>query len=110
KFSVSYIISDEPAAQGFTDALRLSSLKLRGAWGQAGRAPGAYSAVQTYTVDRVTLGEETGSAARTAAFGNPDLKPEKGEEFELGFEASAFDDRVGADFTYYNKTTSDMLQ
>ncbi len=110
KFSVSYILSDEPAARGLVDALRLNSLKLRAAWGQAGRAPSAYSAPQTYTVDRVTLGTQTGSAARTAAFGNPDLKPEKGEEIELGFEASAFNDRIGADFTYYNKTTTDMLQ
>jgi TonB-linked SusC/RagA family outer membrane protein len=110
KVSVSYILSDEPAAKGLVDALRLNSLKLRGAWGQAGRAPTAFSAPQTYTVGRVTLGETTGSAALTSSYGNPDLKPEKGQEIELGFEASAFDDRIGADFTYYNKTTTDMLQ
>lgn len=110
KLSVSYILSDEPGAKGLVDALRLTTLKLRAAWGQAGRAPSAYSAPQTYTVDRVTLGSATGSAARTSSFGNPDLKPEKGEEIEVGFEASAFNDRIGADFTYYNKTTSDMLQ
>jgi TonB-linked SusC/RagA family outer membrane protein len=110
KFSVSYVVSEEPAAKKFIDALRINSLKLRGAWGMAGRAPNAYSAVQTYTVDKVTLGATTGSAARTSAFGNPDLKPEKGEEIELGFEASAFADRLGADFTYYDKTTTDMLQ
>jgi TonB-linked SusC/RagA family outer membrane protein len=110
KLSVSYVLSDEPAATSFVQALRINSLKLRGAWGQAGRAPSAYSAVQTYTVDRVTLGGATGSAAITQAFGNPDLKPEKGEEIELGFEASAFDDRIGADFTWYDKRTTDMLQ
>lgn len=110
KLSASYVLSDEPAARGFLDALRVNSLKLRTAWGQAGRAPTAYSAPQTYTVDRVTLGTTTGSAARTLSYGNPDLKPERGEEIELGFEASAFGDRVGADFTYYNKKTKDMLQ
>jgi len=110
KVSVSYVLSDEPAARGFVDALKLNSLKLRGAWGQAGRAPTAYSAPQTYTVDRVTLGTITGSAARTSSIGNPDLEPEKGEEIELGFEASAFADRLGADFTYYDKTTTNMLQ
>lgn len=110
KLSVSYVASDEPALQSFTNALRLNSLKLRGAWGQAGRAPSAYSAVQTYTVDRVTLGSTTGSAALTSAFGNPDLEPEKGEEIELGFEASGLNDRIGADFTYYDKTTTNMLQ
>src|SRR5690606_28788756 len=35
KFSVSYVVSEEPGARGFIEALRLSSLKLRGAWGQA---------------------------------------------------------------------------
>jgi TonB-linked SusC/RagA family outer membrane protein len=116
KFSVSYIVSEEPAVESFVNMLRINSLKLRGAWGQAGRAPNAYAAVQTFTVDRVTLGSAgtaaptTGSAARTQAFGNPDLKPEKGSEIELGFEASALNDRLGADFTFYNKTTTDMLQ
>ena len=110
KLSVSYILSDEPAAKGVVDALHLNSLKLRGAWGQAGRAPTAFSAPQTYTVGRVTLGDGTASSATTSSFGNPDLEPEKGEEIELGFEASAFDDRIGADFTYYNKTTTNMLQ
>jgi hypothetical protein len=61
-------------------------------------------------VDRVTLGAATGSAARTASYGNPDLKPEKGEEIELGFEASAVRDRLGLDFTVFSRTTRDMLQ
>ena len=110
KFSLSYVVSDEPAAKGFLESARISSLKLRSAWGQAGRAPSAYSAPQTYTVDRVTLGTTTGSAIRTAAFGNPDLKPERGEELELGFDLGLLGERVGVDFTFYNKTTSDILQ
>jgi len=110
KFSVAYVISDEPAAKRFLDAARVTSLKLRTAWGQAGRAPTAYSAPQTYTVDRVTLGTTTGSALRTSTIGNPDLKSERGEEIELGFDAGLLSDRLGVDFTFYNKTTSDMLQ
>jgi TonB-dependent starch-binding outer membrane protein SusC len=110
KFSLSYVLSDEPGAQPFLTAAKVSSLKLRGAWGQAGRAPTAYSAPQTYTVDRVTLGANTGSAIRTNTFGNPDLKAERGEELELGFEAGLFNERIGLDFTYYNKKTKDMLQ
>jgi TonB-dependent starch-binding outer membrane protein SusC len=110
KLSVSYVLSDEPAAQGFLSATKISTLKLRGAWGQAGRAPTAYSAPQTYTVDRVTLGASTGSAIRTNTFGNPDLKAERGEELEIGFDAGLFNERVGIDFTYYHKRTKDMLQ
>jgi TonB-dependent starch-binding outer membrane protein SusC len=110
KFSLSYVVSEEPAAKGFLDALKISTMKFRTAWGQAGRAPTAYSAVQTYTVDRVTLGTTTGSAIRPLAFGNPNLKPERGEELELGADIGMFGERVGIDFTYYNKRTSDMLQ
>ena len=110
KLSVSYVVSDEPVIRPTLDMLRINSFKLRGAWGQAGRAPSAYSAVQTFSVGRVTMASGTGSAAVTSSYGNPDLKPEKGEEIELGFEASALGDRLGADFTYYDKLTTDMLQ
>jgi len=110
KLSVSYVVSEEPAAKRFLESARINSLKLRSAWGQAGRAPSAYSATQTYTVDRVTLGGALGSALRPFIYGNPNLKPEKGEEIELGFDLGAFKERIGADFTYYNKTTTDILQ
>ena len=110
KFSVSYVASDEPGLRSFLDAARVTSLKLRGAWGQAGRAPSAFSATQTYTVDRVTLGTTTGSAIRPSVFGNPNLEAERGDEIELGFDAGMFGERLGIDFTYYNKRTTDMLQ
>lgn len=110
KLSASWVVSEEPGFQNMLNAAGISALKLRTAWGQAGRAPTAYSAVQTYTIDRVTLGTNTGSALRTSAIGNPDLKPERGEELELGFDLGMLRDRVGMDFTFYNKTTKDMLQ
>jgi hypothetical protein len=40
--------------------------------------------------------------------GNPDLKPERGQEIELGFEAGLFD-RVGIDFTVFSKQTKDAI-
>ncbi|HYC51182.1 MAG TPA: SusC/RagA family TonB-linked outer membrane protein [Gemmatimonadaceae bacterium] len=110
KLSASYVLSDEPAAQPFLNSARISSLQLRAAWGQAGRAPSAYSGPQTYTISTVQLGAGLGSALRPLAFGNPVLKPERGEEIELGFEAGMFQNRLSADFTYYNKRTTDMLQ
>jgi len=110
KFSLSWVLTEEPMVMGLLEKARVNSFKLRSAWGQAGRAPAPYSATQTYTVGRVVTGNQIGSALRTSAFGNPDLKPERGEEFELGFDAGLFGERLGLDFTYYNKTTSDMLQ
>jgi TonB-dependent starch-binding outer membrane protein SusC len=110
KVSLSWVASEEPAAKRFLDAARVNALKLRGAWGQAGRAPSAYSAPQTYTVDRATLGTITSPALRASSLGNPDLKPERGTEIELGFDAGLFSDQIGVDFTFYRKTTDDMLQ
>jgi TonB-dependent starch-binding outer membrane protein SusC len=110
KFSLSYVASEEPGLRSFLDGARVSTLKLRGAWGQAGRAPTAFSATQTYTVSRVTLGNNTGSAINTLVYGNPNLEAERGSEIELGFDAGMFQERLGIDFTYYNKKTTDMLQ
>ena len=43
------------------------------------------------------------------SLGNPDLKPERSRELELGFDASMFDSRLSVEFTYYNKLTKDAL-
>ena len=109
KLSASWVLGEEPSLTRYLDAARVSSLRLRTAWGAAGRAPNAYSATQTYTIDRVTLSNSTASALRISSYGNPDLRAEKGQEIELGFDAGLFDERLGIDFTYYNKSTTDML-
>ena len=44
-----------------------------------------------------------------ASLGNSDLKPERSSEFEIGFDAGLFNDRVSLEFTYYNKLTRDAL-
>ena len=109
KLSMSYVLSEEPALQGFIDAARLDEFRVRAAWGRAGRAPEDYTAIQTYTVDKVTLGTGTGSALRTSTIGNPDLRAEQGSEIEVGFDAGWLNGRVGAEFTYYNKTMQDAI-
>jgi TonB-linked SusC/RagA family outer membrane protein len=110
KASLSWVLSEEPFAQRFLNALRAEDFKFRTAWGRAGRAPAPYSATQTYTVDRVATGSGTVLALRTSSYGNPDLKPERGEEIEVGFESAFFSRRTGVDFTYYSKRTMNMLQ
>ncbi len=40
--------------------------------------------------------------------GNPDLKPERGVELEMGFEALLFN-RITIDATYFNRTTKDAI-
>ncbi|MBI4521337.1 MAG: TonB-dependent receptor [Gemmatimonadetes bacterium] len=100
KASLSYVISDE----AFWPQM-LGSMKLRAAYGQSGRAPGAFDAVRTW--DNTAL---AGDAAFTPEnVGNPDLGPEVTGEFEAGFDGAWLDDRVRATFTYYRQLTKDAL-
>jgi hypothetical protein len=43
------------------------------------------------------------------AIGNPELKPERSSEIELGFQSAWIDNRLGLDLTYYNKHSTNAL-
>jgi outer membrane receptor protein involved in Fe transport len=99
KISGSYVLKE--GAEG-----RVNALKLRGAYGQSGQQPEAFAALRSY--QPVTAGD--GGAAVIPQFvGNPDLKPERSTELELGFEGGFFNDRLAADFTFYYQKTRDAI-
>jgi TonB-linked SusC/RagA family outer membrane protein len=102
KVSGSWVMSEEP----FWNVSWVNTFRLRAAWGASGQQPDAYSATRTYSA---VTGRDGASVLQPGAPGNPDLKPERSQEFEGGFEAGLFGDRLGVDFTVYNKTTSDAL-
>ena len=106
KFSTSYVISDEPwfKIPGVGD--RLGELRLRLAYGQSGKAPATYSSIRTYAP---TSGPGDSPAVTANTTGNPDLGPEIGTEIETGFDLTGFADRLGLEFTYYNKKTKDAI-
>ena len=100
KISGSYVISDEDFwSEGW------GSMKLRAAWGQAGRAPGAFDAVRTFAA----AGWGGVPAFLPSNVGNATIGPETTSELELGFEGSFVDDRLALDFTYFAQTTADAL-
>jgi TonB-dependent SusC/RagA subfamily outer membrane receptor len=105
KASISYVISEEP----YFRLPLVSALRLRAAWGQAGNTPGPFDAARSYTSSVVTYADGTSSALRYGSVGNPDLRPERGSELELGFEGGFLDGRVALDASYYSKTTRDAL-
>lgn len=103
KLSASWVVSEEP----FWGKLgkSITSLKLRGAYGQSGQQPDAFAALRTF----VTGGRANGESGLTpGSFGNANLKPERGKEIELGFEAALFN-RLSVDFTYFTKHTTDAI-
>jgi TonB-linked SusC/RagA family outer membrane protein len=86
----------------------ISVMKIRSAWGQSGRAPGAFDAVRTWT------NASAGGWAGNPAFiplnvGNPDLGPERTGELEFGFDATALDERLTTGFTWFNRNITDAL-
>jgi TonB-linked SusC/RagA family outer membrane protein len=103
KFSASWVASEEPFMARMP---ALSSLKLRAAWGKAGQQPDAFAALRTY-------GPETGAGGVPTLtpqnLGNPDLRPEVGQELEAGVDASLFGDLLGLEVTWYDKKTIDAL-
>ncbi|MHC4611646.1 MAG: TonB-dependent receptor domain-containing protein, partial [Planctomycetota bacterium] len=101
KISVAYNVSEESFWPDWWDGM-----KLRGAWGESGRAPGAFDALKTW--DPVS-GDEGRPGVTPATLGNPDLGPERSRELEFGFEAAMFNGRVGFEFTRYQQTTIDAL-
>ena len=100
KVSMSYVISDEdfwPESFG--------QMKLRGAFGKAGRAPGAFDAVRTWTA--IPWGGQ--SAFLPDNSGNPNLGPENTGEYDVGFESAWWNGRFVLDYSYYYRKTTDAL-
>jgi hypothetical protein len=81
-------------------------LKLRVAYGESGVQPVSFAALRTYSP---TPGPNNTAAVTPGSLGNPQLKPERGKEIEVGFDAGAFNDRLGVEFTYYNTHTHDAI-
>src|SRR5690606_8598936 len=106
KFSVSWIVSDEPF---FGSPSWIDQFRLRSAYGASGVQPGTTDAVQYYSSTAVlgASGEQPGLVFRTRA--NANLKPERSTEFEVGFDGSFFNNRLSAEVTYYNKVSRDAL-
>jgi TonB-linked SusC/RagA family outer membrane protein len=109
KASVSYVLSKESFWQARFAAL-IPTLRLRAAYGTTGRSPTPGASLQTYT--QFSYITDAGTIVPGVAPANPgnfNLKPERGKEFEGGFDAGFLNDRVGVVLTYYNKTTADLL-
>ena len=84
----------------------VSSFKLRGAWGKAGKTPGAFDQYQTYKPEAVF----TNTPALTPFNpGNTTLAPEITTAVDVGFDAGFFGDRLGFEATYYRQNTNDAI-
>lgn len=106
KFSASWVVSEEPWFAVPLLGERLGSLRLRAAYGEAGKAPATYSSLRTYGP---ATGPGDAPAVTPQVVGNPDLGPEVGKEVEAGLDLGLLEDRIGLELTYYNKRTTDAI-
>jgi len=96
----------------FTEALGiqsniLSSGKLRVSYAEVGNDADPYSLQDVFYLNDPFNGKFTLTTPNTR--NNPELKPERSAETELGTELQFINGRIGLDFTWYNKLSSDMI-
>ncbi|MDQ0636567.1 ferric enterobactin receptor [Pedobacter sp. W3I1] len=84
----------------------LDNGKLRASYALTGKEPWReYSTGTNYEAKRFT----GGGYAYSYYGGNPDLKPEVSENFEIGTEMQFLKNRIGLDFNYYNLLSKDQI-
>jgi len=107
KLSASYLLSDESF---FPFKSFIPSLRLRAAYGQAGRQPGPVDRLRLYGGATPVLVDGTlVDGVVLQSVGNSKLRPERSAELEGGFDADFLDDRFTLSFTSFRKTTTDAI-
>jgi outer membrane receptor protein involved in Fe transport len=100
RVSASYVISDE----GFWPSV-LGRMKLRAAYGHAGRAPRSFDAQRTWS----SGGFDGKPSFLPLSIGNPLLGPETTAETEVGFDGSFLKERVTTEVTFFRRNTRNAL-
>jgi TonB-linked SusC/RagA family outer membrane protein len=105
-FGAAWRISEE----GFFDASTISNLKLRASAGATGNQEiGSFNSLQFLGTETVLLGGERQTSISRTSFGNPDLKWEVTNQFDLGLEVGLWEDRLTFEADLYYKRTNDLL-
>jgi len=103
--SLRYTLSNE---RFFRDLSFLNDLSLRASYGISGKAPDRnylfYNQYQSYSY---YYGNELGVYSTSMKLEN--LRWEKTNEVNLGFNFIAFNNRVNIDYNWYNRRTNDLL-
>jgi TonB-dependent SusC/RagA subfamily outer membrane receptor len=94
RLSGTWVVSEE----SFWGFAPVSSLRIRGAWGKAGRQPATASSQGSY-VPRPGLGG--GTIFWPSSPASVTVEPEISTELELGVDLALFDDRLWGSFAHY---------
>jgi len=102
KFSVSWVASEEP----WFKLPFIGDLRLRGALGAAGTQPATFAAARLY---QSTTGYLDTPGLVPDSYGNADLKPERSQELELGFESTILNGKIDLSYTHYERNITDAI-
>jgi len=109
KFNVSIPLSDKSF---FPKQSWVSSLRLRVSYGQSGNVTSQTAVLNQYASQKVAFDNQTAanSGAYVFQLGNPNLKPERGTEWDGGFDLSLLEnERIRTEVTLYKKFTRDAI-
>lgn len=96
----------------------LSFVQVRGNLAQVGNDAPIYGTASVYTQAFYGDGWTDGISfpysgtigfMKADVLGNPDLRPEKTNSVEVGFDVRLLDNRIGVDFTWYNQVSKDQI-
>ncbi len=91
----------------------VNDFKIRAAYGEAGNLSVLDSPALNYTYLGTLYSAGTYLGQTTylpnSTDGNKDIRPERTKEIEAGFDLSAFDNRLGVEFTYYKQDVKDLV-
>ncbi|MGQ1891118.1 SusC/RagA family TonB-linked outer membrane protein [Thermophagus sp. OGC60D27] len=118
--TTSFILSDFLKERGSLPSF-ISFAKIRAAYGMTGSDTDPYYVYDRYVsafsdnpgypeVDDLDFPlAGTNSYMVSNRLGNSELKPELTSEFEVGFEGRFLNNRIGVDFSYYNRFTDGLI-
>jgi len=103
-FTLSGVISDKLELGADSP---LTFLKLRAAYAEVGSDTDPYLLTNTYQAEPLFGNNPALSNNSFAA--NPNLKPERTDSYEFGFDARFFENDLKVDFTYYDMLSKDQI-
>ncbi|WP_234988806.1 SusC/RagA family TonB-linked outer membrane protein [Hymenobacter daecheongensis] len=108
KASLSYVLSEEEFWKNGSLNRLAPQFKLRASYGEAGNLTAILPYQRLNNYDPVVLGSLPGLAPATLQ-GNNRLGPERQREIEAGIDAGFLNDRLGLEFSVYDKKVTDLL-
>ncbi|MBT8265319.1 MAG: SusC/RagA family TonB-linked outer membrane protein [Bacteroidia bacterium] len=113
--SISASFLPTAAFDGLKSDNGLNYLKIRAGIGQSAGFPTGYPSVNTVNQSTQVNGGLVGGSGGIVTNSvsnfqaNPDLKPELISEFEVGFDARAWNNRINVSVSYFDRTTEDLI-